>query len=146
MTQTLAVLLSITALFVLLLTVKSIFKVKICPLCVGVSLTWIGLLIARSQGFVFDQTIIAVLIGESIVGLYHLIEKRTKENWGLFRLPFLLSLTVAAFLLLGVEARPLPALVFMLVLWLALLMINTWRNCPLSQNIIKKLIACCRDW
>lgn len=146
MTEILAVLLSITALFALLLTGKTLFKKKICPLCLGVSLTWIALLGVRALGYNPSQTIIAVLVGESVVGVYHLVEKRSKEDWGVFRLPFLLTLTFAAYLLLGADEKPLPSLAYLVILWTVLAAAYAMRKNPIGRETIKKLIACCRDW
>jgi len=145
MTLTLTVLLSVTSLFAVFLAAKSLLKIKICPLCAGVFITWTALLVMSWLGYAVDRTIVAVLVGESVVGLYHLAEKKFKEEWGVFRLPFLLSLTLAAIFLLDAERRPLSAIVFLAILWLLLALVHAWRNYPAGRGLVKKLIACCRD-
>src|SRR3989344_833711 len=87
MTLTLTVLLSVTSLFAVFLAAKSLLKIKICPLCAGVFITWTALLVMSWLGYAVDRTIVAVLVGESVVGLYHLAEKKFKEEWGLFFSP-----------------------------------------------------------
>jgi hypothetical protein len=146
MTQTLVVLLSVTSVFAILLAAKSFLRIKICPLCAGVFLTWTALLAMSWLGYAVDRTIVAVLVGESVVGLYHLAEKKFKAEWGVFRLPFLLSLTLVAFLLLGADRRPLPAAAFLAILWLIPAAAYAWRHKPAGRELMKKLIACCRDW
>jgi hypothetical protein len=47
----------------------------ICPICAGVSGTWIWLLAARFAGFAPDPTVIALLMGGTVVGIAYTLEK-----------------------------------------------------------------------
>lgn len=58
---------------------------KICPICTGVSGTWLWLLIAKFLGYEIDMIIPAMLMGGSVVGIAYQIEKRLPPN----RSPFL---------------------------------------------------------
>ncbi len=51
-------------------------RFPVCPICVGVGATWIGMLAARFAGFAIDATMLAVLIGGSVVGIAYQLEKR----------------------------------------------------------------------
>jgi hypothetical protein len=53
-----------------------IWKIKICPICVVVSGTWILLLILRYFGQPIDLTLIALLMGGSVVGIAYTLEKK----------------------------------------------------------------------
>src|SRR3989344_3178232 len=90
------VILMITVLFFFLLLIKGIFKKwfkkEFCVICAAVSLTWITLLILSWLEIFNDKTIIALLMGMSILGIFYLVENKVKERLTLFRLPFLLSL------------------------------------------------------
>ena len=49
---------------------------KICPICAGVSVTWVWMLAAKFLGYEIDMIIPAMLMGGSIVGIAYQIEKR----------------------------------------------------------------------
>lgn len=51
-------------------------KIRICPICVVVSGTWIALLVARYLGYPVDLTLIAMLMGGSAVGISYTLEKK----------------------------------------------------------------------
>lgn len=44
-------------------------RLPICPVCVGVAGTWAGLLAARFAGFSVDATVLAILLGASVLGI-----------------------------------------------------------------------------
>ncbi|MFO0702332.1 MAG: hypothetical protein U0514_00400 [Candidatus Andersenbacteria bacterium] len=54
----------------------------LCPICVCVSLTWVGLLIARGVGVVVDVTLLGVLLGASAVGIVSQLEKHWWQRRG----------------------------------------------------------------
>lgn len=49
---------------------------RICPVCAGVSGTWIWMLAARFLGYPIDLLIFAILMGGSVVGIAYQVEKR----------------------------------------------------------------------
>lgn len=51
-------------------------KIRICPICVAVSGTWIALLIARYFGQPVDLALISMLMGGSVVGITYTLEKK----------------------------------------------------------------------
>lgn len=83
MTIFLAVL-SITVLYFLFAfggeTIKQLIGRKVCAICAAVSLTWFVLLILKLLGFTIDILVIAVLMGQSIVGLMYKIEEYFKKK------------------------------------------------------------------
>jgi cbb3-type cytochrome oxidase subunit 1 len=89
----LKVLLVITAISLFLLLLKSKLQVRICAICLAVSLTWAGLLAAYHMGWFGNGLLLGLLMGQSITGIYYLLEKHASEPLLLFRLPLLLSLT-----------------------------------------------------
>ena len=76
--------LSITILYFLFAfggeTIKRIVGRKVCAICAAVSLTWISLLILKLLGFNIDILIIAILMGQSVVGLMSELEKIFKKK------------------------------------------------------------------
>ncbi len=96
-----------------------ILPFRVCPICVGVAGTWIWMLAARLAGFAFDASMLAILLGGSVVGLAyqletHLPQGRSPLLWKTLFLPIgfmlayglavphwsLLATAVAALLLL----------------------------------------------
>lgn len=65
----------------------------ICPICVGTLLTWVWLLAARFTGYTIDSTILALLMGGSVVGAVFTFEKklpvgRSGITWKMSAVPF----------------------------------------------------------
>jgi hypothetical protein len=146
MSDPVLVLLVIAVLFVALLIVKSITGWKFCVICTSVSVTWIALLVLYWLG-VFDRPlIVAVLMGQSVMGLYYLLEKRSNEELHVFRLPLLLTLTLAAFVVLGVSTDLVYGLSLLAVLWVVLSLLYLYRENPKTRIVVDRIIACCRDW
>ena len=54
---------------------KTVFK-KICPICVLVSSTWIILLTLRYFGYRIDESLIAMLMGGSAVGISYVLANK----------------------------------------------------------------------
>jgi len=48
---------------------------RICPICAGVSGTWLLLLVARAAGLSVDSALIGILMGGSVVGIGYQTEK-----------------------------------------------------------------------
>lgn len=73
---------------------KVIHFVPICPICVGVSSTWILLLIARQFDlFVVDIIVPAILMGGSVVGIAYQADRLLPNSnnsltWKIFFIPF----------------------------------------------------------
>lgn len=59
---------------------KALLVEKICPICIGVSGTWLWMLIAKLLGFEIDLLIPAILIGGSVVGIAYQLAKRVPEE------------------------------------------------------------------
>ena len=146
MNDSLFPLLAIVVFFVALLFIKAITKKKFCVLCVAVSVTWIGLLALKAFGAFNQPLVLGVLMGESIFGVYHLVEKRTPDAWHVFRLPFLLTLTGFAFVLLQISFSLWALTFFLGVLWLGGLVFFFGRNNARISRVAKSLLACCKDW
>lgn len=52
----------------------------VCPICVGVSGTWMWMLLALTLGYPIDPTIPALLMGGSVVGIAYRVEKFLPAN------------------------------------------------------------------
>lgn len=83
---------SIVAITGLVWAAGKILTFKVCPICAGVSGTWIWMLIARFLGYEIELIILAILMGGSVVGIAYQIEKRLPPNrspllWKTFFIP-----------------------------------------------------------
>lgn len=47
---------------------RSVLGLAVCPICLGVSATWLWMLAARQAGAAVDTTMLALLLGASVVG------------------------------------------------------------------------------
>ncbi|MFY9462369.1 MAG: hypothetical protein WAP51_04165 [Candidatus Sungiibacteriota bacterium] len=55
---------------------RSVQAFRICPVCAGVAGTWLWMLLAKFLGWQVDMTILALLMGGSVVGIAYQLEKR----------------------------------------------------------------------
>lgn len=146
MNSPLVLLLVITILFILLLILKSALKLRFCVICASVSLTWLGFLFWHwfvEQG---DVLLLALLMGQSIIGLCYLVEKKVPDHYQLFRLPFLLSLTAIGIILLGFLTNLFQIFLFLIILWIITGLLYLYRQNPRMHKIIQHIIACCKNW
>ena len=70
---------SIVVLAALAWAVKEMFSLKLCPICAGVSLTWLGLLLLRYTGNVVDTVALGILMGGSVVGMAYTVDKKIEN-------------------------------------------------------------------
>lgn len=75
MTIILITILSILAITGLAWLANKILPFAICPICVGIAATWIWMLAGRIAGLEFDTSMIAILLGGSVVGMGDQLEK-----------------------------------------------------------------------
>jgi hypothetical protein len=68
--------LSMLALTGLALAARTLMQARICPVCVGVGATWLWMIVAREFGHPVDITMLALLLGGSVVGIANLAERR----------------------------------------------------------------------
>lgn len=134
---------AILALFPVLLFFKKITSFRFCVLCASVSLTWLGLLFLYWVGRFDDTVVLALLIGQSIVGVYYVAEKRLANKFMVFRLAGLLTMTFVAYVLLsGFDAT---VFVLLAAAWLLSGILYSYRNSSRLKTTVDHIVACCRD-
>ena len=140
------VFISITGLFLAMLLVKKITGWNYCSICASVSITWLGLLVAYWFGYFEEPLIIGVLMGQSAVGLYYLVEQNVKKELLVFRLPFLLTEALLVFWVFYPPLQLLSAVFFVGLLWAMFFVVHVLRSKPQVSVLVKKLIECCKNW
>lgn len=139
------VFLAIIGLFYGGVTLKSKRKIKLCIICASVSMTWIGLLVAREFGWFDNHLLLALLLGQSVVGAYYLFDRTVDEDLLVFRLPLLLLLSLVAYAIAAKELLILPLLLVSTVSAIHL-GLYTYRKNPKVKSKIDHLVACCSRW
>lgn len=148
MTSLVYVMLAITTLFFVMLLVKESFdrkKKKFCAICAAIVLTWITLLVLNWVGKFDNKILIALLMGESILGIFYLVESKVREELKLFRLPFLLSLMLIGYFLITFE-KLFVETIFLVALWIIFLFIYSYRNNKNLNSFVNKIVECCKRW
>ncbi len=142
-----ATLLLIVLLFVLLLVLKRFLQrlPKICAICLAVSLSWIILLVLRQAGYVTDDLVLGILMGQSSLGIYYLLERKVSEKLLVFRLPTLLTLTLIVFTVVS-KNWYLDAWLLVLAVWFIIGTLYIYRNNKWAKSKVKSLIECCSNW
>jgi len=130
---------------------NKILPFTICPICAGVFLTWVGLIIAYTIGYQINLTIPALLMGGSVVGVVYQLEKKFRDLpvgrvllWKVLFIPT--GFVVAYGILERLPAVFLLAVVFLLLVSLALLFSKSSTADSRSEavgNIEKKMEECC---
>lgn len=142
-------LLSIIILFFVILLVKEFFnkklKDKFCVICTAISLTWIFLLILYWLKLFSNITIIALLMGQTILGIFYVLESKTKDKLKLFRLPFLATLIGLAYFILTQKIDS-KTILLLITLWGIFIIIYSYQNNPKLKVFVKKIIECCKKW
>lgn len=140
----------ICILFFSLLGVKELFskkiKKKFCVICVSISLTWLILLVLIYYGLFEDKTIVALLIGQSILGIFYIWEKKAKEKMRVFRLPLLLTLILIGYSLIEGFSYGFSVLIFLAVLWIFFIFMFAYRSEGKIGRLFKKILECCKRW
>lgn len=144
------VLAGITALFFLLLAVQRTVEKRTgrsyCVICVAFSLTWVVLLGLFFLGLYEDRLIIGILMGETVLGVFYTLEERVREEFEVFKLPFLLTLVLAAYTVLDASLAVLPAWGFLLILWVLFAVLYLYRENERMREVFDRLLECCRGW
>lgn len=138
------ILLVITLLFALVLVFKHFSNNKICAICAGISLTWIGFLVLYKTDRFHDPVILALLIGQSIAGLFYLGERKLPKSLRIFSLPYFISLTALSYVVITGKTI-LPAMLLALGLWLAAWLVFSYRNDPGKAPLANAVMNCCED-
>jgi len=143
------VVLGISFLFFIFLEIKELVsknsKKEFCVVCVSIFLTWILLLILNSLNLFQNKIIIAILIGESTLGLFYLINKKFKAM-EIFKLPLILTLIVLGYTLLEGFTYSNEVLIFLGILWLFFGFIFFFRKNITFRKFANKLVECCRNF
>ena len=139
------ILLAITALFVLVLTVKNVLSLKACVLCTSIVLTWVALFVLYRTGYFYDTALLSLLMGQSVTGIFYFVDKRVAPTLRIFSLPFFLTLTTIFYVAITLTKDILPSLFVLLGLWLVAYVIFAWRNDPGKKQLTDAVMHCCED-
>ena len=136
--------LAISLIFIASLIVKNLVNKAFCSLCVAVASVWLVLLFLYKADRFSDEILLALLVGQSITGIFYLAYRKLPKSLRIFSLPFFLSLTAVLYMLITADIQ-LAVFILLLVLWLAAWIIFTYRNDPAKKAVAKILAKCCED-
>lgn len=136
----------ITTLFFVLLFLKSVTKKDFCVICLSFSLTWVYLLFLLYTKAFSDALLLGIFMGQTSIGIYYVLERKLNKRFHIFRLPFLLSLTLLIYTVLNYSSTVLSATKFTLAIWAIFILIFVYRKNPKARKLVKKIIECCKRW
>ena len=144
------ILVGITAAFFVFLALKELLRGKpkenFCVICASVSITWIALLILYWLNVFVNPTILALLIGMSITGVFYLADSKAKNELKLFRLPFLLTLVLIGYSLLKMQYDIIKELIFIVLVWIFFMLVYLFKSNEKTKLFVKKVLECCKRW
>lgn len=139
---------SIFAILGSIMLLNKVFRFRICPICAGVSGTWLWMLGALFLGYKIDPMFPALLMGGSVVGVAYQLEKRLpSERLSLpWKALFVPTGFIAVYGLVALEWRAfLPAIIFLIIIGL-IFFVFIKRNDQTGaavEDLKKKLKNCC---
>ena len=135
----------IASLFVFFILFNTIFsKFKVCAICAAVSATWLSLLGLYLLGKFEDKIIIAILAGQSVVGIYYFLEKKVSEKLLVFRLPFLLTLTAVIYLIFSGIKYVIGLTLLLIFIWIVMAFLFIYSSNPKLNALVNKIVECCK--
>src|SRR3990167_2347724 len=138
------VFLAISLIFIGSLIIKNLVNKAFCSLCVAVASVWLVLLYLYKSGRFGDGVLLALLVGQSITGIFYFTYRKLPKSLRIFSLPFFLSLTAVLYTLITAIVQ-LSVFILLTVLWLAAWIIFIYRNDPGKKAVAKILAKCCED-
>ncbi len=118
---------------------ENFLNIKVCALCAAVSTTWIvALLLKNLMLITINNTILSIMIGQSIVGIMYSYENYVKESRSSKSLMWLKKLLIIiAGIVLGyylIESTVFVQLCLILISLLILLIFALWFNKGFNEN------------
>jgi len=115
-----------------------LFFKEICAMCLAVSVTWMGLLFFYWAGYFHDVVLIALLVGQSIIGLVYYL--RSRHKWfAQYQMPVLLTLFVMAYFVL-------THMMQWSVIWLLIVVWALFILATQNKGVLKRIKDCCKEW
>jgi len=127
--------------------INRVLPFTICPICAGVFLTWVWLIVAHIFGYQINLVVPSLLMGGSVVGIAYQLEKKFRNLSAgkilLWKMLFIPAGFVAAYgILEQLPAVFLIAAVFLLLVSLLLVGNANARN-ETATGLEKKMEDCC---
>ncbi len=138
----LLVFVTVALIFALVLGAKRFVKRDLCALCLSVSLTWVGLLILQKVGLFGNTVLLALLMGQSVTGIFYMLKDRVPKVLRIFTLPFFLSLTAVAYVLITSDYI-IWTFLLLTAVWIAGWVIFAVRDDPGAQPLATVVMNCC---
>lgn len=133
---------AIVLIFALVLGVKRFVKRDLCALCLSVSLTWVGLLILNKVGMFENTVLLALLMGQSVTGVFYMLKEKLPKVLRIFTLPFFLSLTAVSYVLIANDYI-IWTFVLLTAVWIGGWLIFSSREDPGTQRVATVVMDCC---
>lgn len=138
--------LSIVVLFFIFLLIKEIIKKEFCVLCASIFTTWIFFFILYLIGIFKEPIILALLAGQSVLGIFYLTESKVKQELKLFRLPFIMTLTIFGYFMFKTPIDFVNVITLLLLIWAAFSLTYFYRTNKSTKIFVDKIIECCKRW
>ncbi len=131
--------------FAVFLGLKRVIPRLGCALCAAVSATWLIFLLGAIAWGVPVRSIVAIMVGQSAVGLMYMAAKKIPEDFLVFRLAYICLALVLSALIGGIPAGRLT-LSIITGLWIISIILYLYRKNPLVRALFEKIISCCKNW
>ncbi len=117
-----------------------------CAYCLATVATWtVGLALTALQ-FVHAPLVLAILMGQSSLGLFFKLKERAPEIMAVIQLPYFFTTIILTLVVLnGWHTDFVPPLVLTAVAWMAALLTLAYRTRPGMRRFVERIAACCKN-
>lgn len=136
--------LAVSLIFVTVLIVKNLIKKPFCSLCVAVASSWLVLLFLYKTDRFSNAVLLAMLVGQSITGIFYLTYRRLSKSLRIFSLPFFLTLTAIGYWLITSDIE-LSVFGLLAILWLLAWAGFIYASDPGKAKVAKAITNCCDE-
>lgn len=143
---------SILIISVAILVTKKIWPTfRLCPICTGVSGTWLWMLMANYYGYPTDTNIVSLLMGGSVVGIAYQLEKKIRPGkamaWKILFIPagftLVYDLIYLSWLYLALSTAVIFVLLFIFLFWPVPGGVHSKGNGHNVEGLEEKMKNCC---
>lgn len=122
-----------------------------CPICAGVSGTWLWMLVAGYYGYSINDNIISLLMGGSVVGIAYQLEGKIRPGksmaWKILFIPagfaMAYNLIYFSWIYLILSAAVILILLFIFLVWPVSSAVYSKSNSQNTEGLENKMKNCC---
>lgn len=117
-----------------------------CAFCLATVATWTVGLALTTLGLFHAPLVLAVLMGQSSLGIFFKLKERAPETMAMIQLPYFFTAIVLTLIVLnGWHADFVQPLMLTALTWAAAILVLAYRTRSWMRQLVKHIAACCKN-